>query len=248
MQIYKITNNKTGKMYIGQTSHDITYRWELHMHDYERGRKSNYPLYSAFAKYGVDNFTIEVLKDNIQSFEELDYWEKFYIRELSTLSPNGYNLTAGGQGIHGYHHTDDAKKRIGESVMHNKDKIYTVERAKKISDALSGRKFSIEHKKKLSDIAKSRTGEKNPFYNKRHSDDTKRRISLKNSKPIEQYDRVTGELINRFNTKRDAAMYVLSNHLTNAKVDSVMQAIGFCCMNLRSVSYGYVWKYVDREV
>jgi hypothetical protein len=29
--------------------------------------------------------------------EELDYFEKFYVKEFSSISPNGYNLTDGGE-------------------------------------------------------------------------------------------------------------------------------------------------------
>ena len=46
------------------------------------------------------------------------------------------------------------------------------ERNKKISEALKGRTFSDEHKEKISQNAKNRTREKNPFFGKHHSQET----------------------------------------------------------------------------
>jgi hypothetical protein len=42
--------------------------------------------------------------------------------------------------------------------------------------ATKGIKKSDEHRKKLSDIAKNRTGEKNSFFGRTHSDETKKKI------------------------------------------------------------------------
>lgn len=49
--IYKITNKINGKCYIGQ-SKNIEERWRHH-----RTSKLKYPLYLAFQKYGLENFS-----------------------------------------------------------------------------------------------------------------------------------------------------------------------------------------------
>ena len=46
-------------------------------------------------KYGHENFTIEEI-EKCNSIDELNLREQFWIKELNTLAPNGYNLTTGG--------------------------------------------------------------------------------------------------------------------------------------------------------
>ena len=58
-------------------------------------------------------------------------------------------------------------------------KHHSEETKKKMSEANKGREFSKQHKEKLSEQAKNKTGSKNPFYGKHHSDDTKEQIRQK---------------------------------------------------------------------
>ena len=93
--IYKITNKINGHSYIGQ-SIDITTRWRHHRN--YPSKDSNYPLYLAFVKYGIDNFIFEVLEEC--SVDELDTKEIEYIKLFNTYN-NGYNQTEGGSGSRG---------------------------------------------------------------------------------------------------------------------------------------------------
>lgn len=88
--IYKITNLITGKVYIGQ-SVDILRRWRQHKHS-----SFSYPLYEDFKKYGLDNFSFEVLEECQE--DELNAKEKEYIQKYNSFT-NGYNQTIGGSGI-----------------------------------------------------------------------------------------------------------------------------------------------------
>lgn len=90
--IYKITNLINNKVYIGQ-SKNISKRWNAHR---VRSQNDDYPLYRAIRKYGLENFTFEVIEEcNIDS---LDDREKYWIAYYKSNNPNnGYNLTAGGQ-------------------------------------------------------------------------------------------------------------------------------------------------------
>lgn len=89
--IYKITNKINQKAYIGQ-SIDIQRRWRVHK-NYPKNTK--YPLYLAFEKYGLNNFTFEVIEEC--DCQELDDKEIYYIKIFNTYY-NGYNQTTGGQG------------------------------------------------------------------------------------------------------------------------------------------------------
>lgn len=92
--IYKITNQISGKVYIGQ-SIDIERRWRHHRGSYAITDNRN-ELYQDMIIYGKDNFSFEVIKEC--SADELNYWEKYYIRFYDSFN-NGYNMTIGGMGI-----------------------------------------------------------------------------------------------------------------------------------------------------
>lgn len=102
--IYKIENLINGKVYIGQ-SVDIKGRWNEHKLVNSRASKDalkrqKYPLYLAFEKYGLDNFSFEVIEEC--PVEELNEKEQFYIKKYNSYidfpNSNGYNLTLGGDG------------------------------------------------------------------------------------------------------------------------------------------------------
>ena len=88
--IYKITNKVNGKSYIGQTRYTIEFRWRQHQH-----KKDNTYFHNAIHKYGIENFSIEVLEEC--DVKDLNSREIFYIAKYDTFN-NGYNLTVGGDG------------------------------------------------------------------------------------------------------------------------------------------------------
>lgn len=87
--IYKITNKINQKCYIGQ-SVDIKRRWRSHKND---ATKIDYPLYLAFHKYGIENFSFEVIEecDRDKLNEREIYWIEYYNSYYQ-----GYNQTLGG--------------------------------------------------------------------------------------------------------------------------------------------------------
>jgi group I intron endonuclease len=66
MLIYKITNLINNKIYIGKTIRTVELRWQEHIRDSKTGKT---PLYLAMQKYGINNFKIEIINDNIDSIE-----------------------------------------------------------------------------------------------------------------------------------------------------------------------------------
>lgn len=85
--IYKITNNKSGKAYIGQSSQPEI-RWNQHI------KCSKQVVGKAIQKYGVENFKFEIL-EWAENFNER---EKFWIAKYNTFQ-SGYNQTVGGEGV-----------------------------------------------------------------------------------------------------------------------------------------------------
>ena len=66
--IYKITNIVNGKFYIGQSA-DWRSRWRQHKTAARRGNTQH--LYMAMRKYGIENFSVEIV-DNALLREELN--------------------------------------------------------------------------------------------------------------------------------------------------------------------------------
>lgn len=89
--IYLITNKINNKSYIGLTIRDnVKERWREHC---KKSRSGVSALTSAILKYGKNNFEFTVLE--YTAFPESR--EQYYIKQYNTLSPNGYNLTTGGE-------------------------------------------------------------------------------------------------------------------------------------------------------
>ena len=123
MIVFKTTNNIDGKVYVGQTIlNDPHYLG------------SGIRIKKAIKKYGVDNFTREILCE-CSTQEELNEQEIFWIKELDTQNKEiGYNIHKGGNRY---------TPKDGTT-------------AEKISNTLTGRTLSEETRKKMSE---SRTGE-----------------------------------------------------------------------------------------
>lgn len=92
--IYKIENLINGNKYIGQ-SKNIQQRWnkEKRVAFKEEAHEYNYPISKAFRKYGVENFSFEVLEECPQ--EQLNERERYWVSYYDTFY-NGYNQTLGG--------------------------------------------------------------------------------------------------------------------------------------------------------
>ena len=81
--IYKITNKINGKAYIGQ-SVCLERRFAEHK------RRSEQQIDQAIQKYGIENFTFEVIEEC--NAEELNDREEYWTLHYNSIVPNGYNI------------------------------------------------------------------------------------------------------------------------------------------------------------
>lgn len=98
MYVYKITNLINNKIYIGITK-NYKERIAYHkMRAFQPNHKEyNKVLYKAFRKYGLDNFSFEILEQNLTE-DEARIAEQAYIKALKTNSHEcGYNMTPDGE-------------------------------------------------------------------------------------------------------------------------------------------------------
>ena len=97
--IYKIENKINHHIYIGQSIH-IEQRWLEHkqpgIYNNPNHYAYTYALYSAFRKYGIENFEFSIIEECTQ--EELNKREKYWIQYYNSYH-QGYNMTLGGDGI-----------------------------------------------------------------------------------------------------------------------------------------------------
>jgi len=175
--IYAFINKENWKMYVGQTTRD-KYRVRMNHHFSSSGGGTTI-MSHAIRKYGKDGFEIVTLEEGIQTQEELDSRESYYIDYYNTFSKNGYNMTTGGQGSPGAKRSESAKKAISKhNPRYWKGKNLTDECKAKISQTLTGKVQSEETKAKRAESLKKAWAEGR--HKDKHSEESKRLISKNN--------------------------------------------------------------------
>lgn len=92
--IYAHKNKINNKVYIGQTKQVLNNRWRN-----GEGYKGSIIFYNAIKKYGWDNFEHLILEDNLETREDADKREKYWIQVFNSRDRRyGYNEKEGGQG------------------------------------------------------------------------------------------------------------------------------------------------------
>ena len=237
-------NKVNGKMYIGITYQDINKRW--------RNEGKGY-LYScdtvfgrAITKYGWNNFEHKILYKNFTE-EQAKWKEKFLIKMFHTYihdsQCNGYNMTLGGEGFSGMHHTEETKRKISEAQRgengNNYGKHLSSETKHKISQKLKGRvspmkgrTLSLETKEKMS---KSRTGLKRTEEFKKKQSERFKDGKSNSCKKVIQIDLRTGIKINEY--------YSLTNAAESVNGDR--SSIARCCKGKQNTAVGYKWMYYE---
>jgi hypothetical protein len=113
--------------------------------------------------------------------EALDAVEKFYIKELNTKIPNGYNLADGGGGVSGWKNgkgyvpTKETRSKLSEAGKGNTNalgKTYPEDFGIKVSAALKRR---VRSKASYEKMAETRRSHKRPLTTKQVAANTARR-------------------------------------------------------------------------
>jgi len=107
--IYKITS-PSGKVYVGQTIQDFNIR----IRDHKKDSSKCSAVKRAIDKY-KDQMKYEIIEESVPQ-EQLDERETFWIKELNSLAPNGYNLTSGGNTNKEY--SEELKDKV-QNAMNN---------------------------------------------------------------------------------------------------------------------------------
>ena len=145
--VYLLHNIVNNKVYVGKTN-DMSERWYNHCSlARSTNKKIKYFIHYAIAKYGLDSFTMSIIrKFDLESIclQAEKYWIEFY---GSRNAKYGYNLTDGGEGISGWHHTPETLKKM--SAAHT-GKTRSASHRESIRLARLGQKRAESTVKKLS--------------------------------------------------------------------------------------------------
>ena len=158
--VYILTNNLDGKKYVGLTSQKPEKRW-----NHGNGYRQTTHIGRAIKKYGWNNFTHEVLYENLSS-EDAQKIEVELIKKYNTLNPKyGYNMQPGGNLSNlGVKMSEENRRKLSARTKGEKNYFY-------------GRTPSKEHIDYLVSLGKERVGEKHPMYGKHHSEESKKKMS-----------------------------------------------------------------------
>lgn len=127
MFIYAIVCNESLKLYVGQHKGDDLGKylsrkfWDANHHT--SGTRSH--LYAAMRKHPRETWSIRPLLE-VDTKDQLDFWEKHFIRTLKAQDPNiGYNICDGGEGFTGPH-SEATKRKISEEHKQSSSRWHAV--------------------------------------------------------------------------------------------------------------------------
>ena len=173
--IYQITNKRTGRRYIGQTTQTFDTRWRYLK---SQGRHSSRELQADWHELGSDAFEFEVLEVCPDDLSEEERYTWCNEREIAHIGGDWriddlYNDRPGGgnspmseearrklsETATGRTHTKETKKKMSKLKLGENNPNYgglSDEHRQNISKSLTGKPKSEETKKKMSIAAKNR--------------------------------------------------------------------------------------------
>lgn len=240
--LYCHTNKINNKKYIGISLQKPSHRWQN-----GKGYKGCPKFEKAIKKYGWDNFTHEILLNNLTQ-KEACYLEKEYIEKYDTIN-NGYNILEGGL---------DNSKNGGEVLFNkrpinqydiNKNFIKTWDSAQQIE-----RETGYNHSAITSNCRRETIISYNYLWRYTDDCDDIKNIIIKNTncfhdvcnnknRKVNQYD-LQGNFIKTWDCILDIAKYfnkptVLFSNCCNRK------PMHNNPQSYYKSAYGYQWRYID---
>lgn len=187
LKIYSITNKVNDKRYIGITG-DLYNRKRAHLWALRNKKHSNIKLQNAWNKYSEDGFEVEVLETfdtNNRDYalsKEVDYIDHY------DSFKTGYNMSTGADGNVlniPSKETIEKRRKLMLGNKHMLGKKHSEETKRKIGNAHRGKHVSESTRELSRQFMTGRfVGEKNPFYGRSHTEETKSLIRKAQGKRV----------------------------------------------------------------
>lgn len=194
--IYALTepDDLSAIRYIGKTKLPVEVRYRQHLQDNKAGYKTSWIRSLPEGKL-PSICVIDECPEHLLNTREV-YWISYY----KSLGYRLTNMTCGGDG--GYIAlTEDAKKKKSIKISTAlKGKKHSEEHIQNRAKSLIGKPHTEEHRRKIGDSVR---GDKNGFYGKSHSDESKELIRQRNK---EYAERIKSEQGSRFTPEQMAKM------------------------------------------
>jgi len=143
--IYKATNIKNGKCYIGFDSN-----WPKRKNDHIREanrNKSNFIIHKALRKYGIDCFSWDIIYQSLDRNHCLNVMENYFIQIYDSYN-NGYNMTLGGDGTLGIKVSQKTRNKLRKA---NTGRIVTEQTKQKISNTIKNHIVTEQTRQKIAE-------------------------------------------------------------------------------------------------
>jgi len=195
--IYVIRNNNNNKVYVGSAKHFLNRRAK-HWRQLKLGTHGNVKLTRSVRKHGIENFTFEVLEFLPYEKVTIIDRENFWIQRLDSKK-SGYNIADASFGdtlTNNPNRVEIIAKRT-KTLKLNNSKLTKSELKEKHGrlgklngryiDGMNGfkicticNKTTIQKASKVCLNCSDRTGVRNSFFGKKHTEETKQKISSAN--------------------------------------------------------------------
>jgi group I intron endonuclease len=164
--IYKITNLKNSKVYIGSTN-CFRIRFSRHKTELRNNIHNNSYLQNSWNKYGEESFIFEIV-EMVVDLNSLREREQFWMDKLMSYErKNGYNILTSAYNAQGFRHSEETKAKISKLKLGKpmsmetrlkmsaskkgkpNNNIFTEEIRNKMRQAKLGKKLTESHKNKI---------------------------------------------------------------------------------------------------
>lgn len=259
--IYQIKCKINKKIYIGSAK-DIKDRWRCHKKDLNKNVHHSNKLQNAWNKYGENNFEYIIIEECSEN--SLIEKEQYYLDTLlkansdyEYFSNNGYNILRNAGNSMGNILSEDSKQKMS-NIKSKNGKLKNINFNTITTDYIYEKKIKIK-----------KVDQENPFYNKKHTENSKKIMSEKKLGDKNFYYG-TGPMLGKKMTIDHKNSISISNTGKNNKKSKIVYQydlknmlikswdsvgvlckqlelsvgnISSCCLGKRRTAYGFIWRY-----